>query len=273
MAITDARRSGFSRRVFAADILGMATTEATVTESIDKVGEAALELFAESPAYNELLWSTLTSLGSVEGRVLEVGCGIGTITSLILAEPAVTSVHGIDLDPAYVDRALAHCSDERLTACASSLEEFDSETQSAAVDASFDRIVCSNVLEHIEDDVAAMQDFARLLRPGGKVLLLVPAHPWLFSSLDENLSHFRRYRKTDFEALAAKSGLRLARTRHFNPLGILGWWLNGKVLRRPTLPAGQLRAYSRFAVPVSRVIDRMNPLPLGISILGVFERP
>ena len=216
----------------------------------------------------ELLASELRD----RGRVLEVGCGIGTLTREILAERAVESVHAIDLDPSYVDRVLASHRDERLTACAAALEEFESAHHAEAADASFDRIVCSNVLEHIEDDVSAMRNFARLLRPGGRALVLVPAHRWLFSDLDRNLSHFRRYRRRDLAELARSSGLDLERSRYFNPLGAFGWWLNGRVLRRATLPAAQLRAYGRFAVGISRWLDALNPLPLGVSVLGVFAR-
>ena len=239
---------------------------------IDAVGESTLELFAESPAYNDLLWRTLTALSSVEGRVLEVGCGIGTITSCILEESRVTGVHGIDLDPAYVERVLTRIEDERLSASACPLEEFVPEKNDAASDASYDRIVCSNVLEHIEDHIGAMRNFARLLAPGGRALILVPAHQWLFCDIDRNLSHFRRYGRQDFEMLSRESGLELTAVKHFNPLGILGWWLNGKLLRRPTLPAGQLKAYSELAVPISSLLDKVNPFPLGISILGVFEK-
>ena len=240
--------------------------------TIDPVGAATLELLAGSPAYNQLLWRTLTSLSGVEGRVLEVGCGIGTITERILAEPGVTAVHGIDPDPTYIDRVLSTLRDDRLSATATSLEDFDPSIHEAAADGIYDRIVCSNVLEHIEDDVAAMQSFSRRLRPGGGALILVPAHRWLFCDLDRELSHFRRYCRRDFESLADAAGLQLVRARYFNPLGALGWWLNGKILRRQTLPAGQVRLYNRLAVPVSGLLDRLNPLPLGLSILGVFKR-
>jgi hypothetical protein len=56
--------------------------------------------------------------------------------------------------------------------------------------------------------------------------------------------------------------------RHFNPVGALGWWLNGKVLRKDVLPAGQLKLYTRLALPLSRFLDRINPLPIGVSLLG-----
>lgn len=243
------------------------------TAPLDPVGRATLELFAHSGSYNRFLWRRLRSLGPPRGRVLEVGCGIGNITHFLLAEPEVEAVHALDPDPAYVETVRRELGCSRLTLSACSLEAFRPPAFPEGSDGLYDAIVSSNVLEHIEDDRQAMRDFARLLRPGGVVLLLVPAHRWLYSDLDRNLSHYRRYRRRDLQELADVAGLRLEQARHFNPVGVLGWWLNGKVLRRAVLPAGQLRLYSRFAVPLSVLADRLNPFPLGISLLARFVKP
>ena len=265
--------SAGSRQSVSSDAVPVEPAEGPPAAAIDAVGESTLELFAENPAYNELLWKRLNDLAPASGRVLEVGCGIGSITRLILASDGVTAVHGIDIDPAYVERVLSTIDDERFSATAASMEQFRPETTAAAGDGLYDRIVCSNVLEHIEDDEGTMREFARMLVPGGVVLLLVPAHRWLFCGIDRGLSHYRRYRAVDLRRLAELSGLELVRSRHFNPVGIAGWWLNGKVLRRDSLPAGQLRAYGKWAVGVSSLADRLNPLPLGISITGAFRKP
>lgn len=244
---------------------------APAPSALDPVGEATLELFAESEEYNRFLLSRLRALAPPRGRVLEVGCGIGNISRLLLEEPDVTAVHAIDLDPRYVRRVTSTIGDPRLTASVSSLEEFNPPRPEAA-DGIYDSIVCSNVLEHIEDDVGAVRNFARLLRPGGCALILVPAHPWLFSELDRNLSHYRRYTLRGLSGLARGAGLEFVRGRYFNPLGVPGWWFNGKVLRRATLPAGQLKLYARVLIPLSAILDRLNPLPLGISVLGVMKK-
>ncbi|MEM7236054.1 MAG: class I SAM-dependent methyltransferase [Planctomycetota bacterium] len=253
------------------------TTPASETQTsesvIDAVGEETLEIFAENDSYNRLLWNRLNELSPATGRVLEVGCGIGNITRLILETQGVEHVHGIDMDPAYVARLLDELPEDRCSATACSVEEFQTPDFHEAADQSFDAIVCSNVLEHIEDDFAAMRNFRRMLRPGGHALILVPAHPWLFCGLDSNLSHFRRYTKDRFRHLARECGVELVSMRHFNPVGIAGWWLNGKVLGREVLPAGQMRTYAKFAIPISALIDRLNPFPLGISLIGCFRRP
>jgi len=251
----------------------MSLPAAVCAPPADRAGEEALDAFAASPQYNRFLWRSLARLSPARGRVLEVGCGIGNLTRLVLEEKDVTQLHAIDPDPAYVARLTTAIADPRLSASAAPLASFCPPGHSEAADASFDRIVCSNVLEHIEDDLAALSAFRRLLRPGGDALLLVPAHRWLYCGLDRALSHHRRYAPEDLRGLASAAGLELAACRHFNPLAVAGWWLNGKVLRRSRLPVSQVRAYSRFAVPVSALLDRLNPLPLGISLLALLRKP
>lgn len=240
-------------------------------EVLDPAGEATLELFRENDAYSEFLLERLLGLLPLppRGRFLEVGCGIGNLTRLLLAQPGLEYLRAIDIDPAYVSRVRAEIDDDRLEVTASTAEAFcPQELRGEA--RGFDAIICSNVLEHIDDHLGVLKNFRALLRPRGVVYLLVPAHPCLYSGLDENLSHFRRYRRRDFHALAGAAELEVLRLRHFNPLGALGWWLNGKLLRRRELPRGQLSMYTRFAIPASRIVDRLNPFPVGVSLLGAF---
>jgi len=239
----------------------------------DVVGEKTLELFEKNAAYSEFIWETLVGLSpdAVSGRVLEVGCGIGNLTRIVLRRPDVTLLHSIDLDPAYVARVRGTVDDVRLHLTAVSAEEVCPPEYSGAANG-FDCIFSSNVLEHIEDDVRVLRNFRAMLKPRGVVLVLVPAHEFLFSGLDRSLSHFRRYTRKSLSERARTAGLEPVRIRYFNPIGAAGWWLNGKVLGRQTLPAGQLSFYSRFGISLSRWVDRYNPLPLGVSVLAALER-
>jgi len=250
----------------------MSSMDAGSRKAVDATGEATLELFRENDAYNEFLWRSLSALSfrPCAGRVLEIGCGIGNLTRIILRSPAVEHLHGIDRDPTYVERLRGELPDPRLELSVALAEEFCPE-RNCSPGGGFDVIVASNVLEHIEDDARVLRNFRRMLRHGGAAWILVPAHPFLYCSLDRRLSHHRRYRRRDVEELARASDLRVARMRHFNPLGTLGWWLNGVVLRRKILPGRQVSFYSRFGIPVSAWIDRWSPLPLGVSLLAVLS--
>jgi SAM-dependent methyltransferase len=240
---------------------------------MDPVGEETLDLFGENSAYTGFLLSRLFEVSPrpLAGRVLEIGCGTGNVTSLLLESKEVTYLHAIDLDPLYVRRTLDAVRDPRLEVTVAPAEEFCPE-ELTRPDGQFDVVVSSNVLEHVADHERALANVGRMLRPDGVALILVPAHPRLFSGLDESLSHHRRYAPGDFRRLAPACGLRLLRCTHFNPLGALGWWLNGKVLRKDRLPAGQLGLYTKLAIPLSKVIDRLNPFPFGVSLLAVLAK-
>jgi SAM-dependent methyltransferase len=140
----------------------------------------------------------------------------------------------------------------------------------AALQGPFDSVMCFNVLEHIADDAGALDAFRAQLRPGGTLLLLVPAHPALFGSADRMLDHERRYRKSVLRELLAEHGFATEVLRHVNPLGAVGWLVSGRLLHREQIPEAPLRAFDRL-VPVLRMLDRVE-LPFGLSLWAVARR-
>ncbi|MCA1580926.1 MAG: methyltransferase domain-containing protein [Acidobacteria bacterium] len=133
-----------------------------------------------------------------------------------------------------------------------------------------DTIVCCNVLEHIEQDQATLADMHALLRPGGRLALLVPALQKIYGTLDEHLLHFRRYEKADLETKLTNAGFSIEDCRFVNRPGVFGWWLNGRVLKRKVLPRGQLRAFS-LILPLLRREEK-SPPAYGLSLLAIARR-
>jgi SAM-dependent methyltransferase len=132
---------------------------------------------------------------------------------------------------------------------------------------SLDTVVCLNVLEHIEDDRATLDDLFAVLRPGGRLILLVPAHARLYGSLDEHLRHFRRYEKAELEQKVRAAGFELEDLRFLNRPGVFGWWINGRLLRRRVLPRGQLSVF-KLVLPLLRS-EEANPPDWGLSLLAI----
>jgi len=126
------------------------------------------------------------------------------------------------------------------------------------------------VLEHIEDDVATLSDFHALLPSGGRLVLIVPALARLFGTLDEHLHHFRRYEKAELEDKVRAAGFALEDCRFLNRPGILGWYINGKILRRRVLPSGQLAAF-RLMLPLLKREEK-NPPSTGMSLLAIARK-
>ena len=124
----------------------------------------------------------------------------------------------------------------------------------------FDTVVCSNVLEHIEDDARALANMRRMLSGNGRLLLLVPAHQWLFCPIDEDLGHFRRYGRKPLRRLLEDSGFEVEHLIPHNSLGILGWLVKGKLLRYRYLSNRDIRRFDALVPLVRKVDPVMAPL-------------
>jgi SAM-dependent methyltransferase len=145
-----------------------------------------------------------TNPGPPAPRILDYGCGTGGNTSFYAA---LGSVVGIEPDwsairLAHVRGGANYCRSEG--------------TRLPFRPGVFDIVVASDVLEHIEDDEAAVAEIARVIRPGGVLILTVPAHQWMFSEHDVALHHFRRYSKTSLRMLLEGTGMKIRRLSYWN---------------------------------------------------------
>jgi len=216
--------------------------------------------------YNHWVYSMVRP--HVSGRVLEVGCGVGTITRFLSMH--ADEVVGLDPVDRFVDRfsqAFAHMT--HVSARQGFLEDLPVPKDESRM---FDTVVNCNVLEHIEDDVEAVTTMAQQLRPGGRLAVFVPAGPLAFGRLDRELGHFRRYTRRSLRAVFEAAGLQWIEGRYSNSVGLLGWWFNSVVLRCKTVPIKQAVAFNRL-VPLISAIERMIPLPFGQSVVGVGRKP
>jgi SAM-dependent methyltransferase len=226
--------------------------------------DEALQLVGSATRYNAWLLDRIHPyLGE---RVLDFGAGIGTFTEMLASLSEF--VMAVEPEPDFVARL------ERRFAAWQNVEvvEAEAETLRETVPrASFDAVVCLNVLEHIGEHERALAELRDCLRPGGHLLLLVPAHPVLYGSIDRLHGHERRYRKRDLRSLLLGTGFSVEVLRYVNPVGAVGWFFAARVLRRRHVSPTQLRLYESV-VPVLRVIDRLD-LPLGASLWAVARRP
>ena len=133
-------------------------------------------------------------------------------------------------------------------------------------------VVAYNVLEHIPDDVAALRAFAGLLRPGGRVVLVVPAFPSAMSRFDLAIGHQRRYRRRTLRAAAEAAGLQVQVLHHVNLIGLLGWYVAVKALRGRPKAGLLLTAYDRGVVPWLRRVEARTAPPFGQSLFLVAVR-
>ncbi|HTY18299.1 MAG TPA: bifunctional glycosyltransferase/class I SAM-dependent methyltransferase [Myxococcota bacterium] len=223
-------------------------------------GLATLRRVDSLRRYNRLLWERMRP--STHGRILEVGSGTGGMSRhLLSAGELVVS----DPRPEYREllaRLFASYPDVRVESFA-----LGGPMPAALAGERFDTIVCSNVLEHVEDDIGALQQLHGLLAPGGRLVLVVPMLPALHGAIDRAIGHYRRYRSEELREKLAKAGFSLERSEPMNAIGIPGWWLNSVVLRRRSVPGLQARI-NDWLTPWLRLESRLR-LPFGMSLLAV----
>ncbi len=206
--------------------------------------------------------------GGRAARVLDAGCGTGGLSRrLAAAEPAWTWT-GVDLSP------LA-CALARERVPAAEIREAD-VTALPFPDASFDAVVSADVLYHVPDDALALRELARVLRPGGTLVVNVPAHRWLWSYHDVATHALRRYTRGEVRAKLAAAGLAAERVTHWNTL-----LLPLVAARRRLLPAprggSDVQAFSaplEWVFGTAMALERGwlgtgADLPCGSSILAV----
>lgn len=130
-----------------------------------------------------------------------------------------------------------------------------------------------NVLEHIEDDVAALRSVAGLVRPGGAVVVYVPAFNGAMSRFDRLIGHYRRYtRRTLGDALTA-AGLRVERLHYVNSVGLVSWFLLMRCARMIPRDGLALRCYDATVIRAVARLERFARPPFGQSVLAVARVP
>lgn len=134
---------------------------------------------------------------------------------------------------------------------------------------SYSAVVAYNVLEHISDHVDALRSFAGLLRPGGAVVLVVPAFNFAMSDFDRRLGHQRRYTKSSLSHSLRQAGLRVNRCHYVNGPGLLAWYLTCRLMHGRPKAGMMLTAYDKVYVPLERRIESKVTMPFGQSVFAV----
>jgi glycosyltransferase involved in cell wall biosynthesis len=228
----------------------------------DGHGAAILERLNRAPRFTR--WMADAIRPYVGDRVLEIGAGIGNMSVHLMPR---TLYWASDVNAQYLDHLERLCPTRPYMRVAYTDVE-NPETFPARQ--SFDTVVCLNVVEHVQDDAAALRNVWNVLDPGGRAIVLVPCGPKLYGTLDEVLGHFRRYTREQLAEVSQRSGFRVEKILEFNRPGVLAWWLNGRILRRKTFGLAQIRLLN-VMTPVFRLLDKWLPLP-PLSIIAILRK-
>ena len=205
--------------------------------------------------------------------VLEVGAGIGGTTELLCRADGTAEKQRrwVCLEP---DAALARELEAKARAgdVPACCEVKIGTVADLPAGEKFDSILYIDVVEHIEDDRAELERASHHLNPGGVVIVLSPAHPWLYSEFDHAIGHYRRYTRKMLHEAMPKS-LERVKLIYLDSVGSLASALNKLVLRSPRPTPAQIRTWDRLMVRASRWIDPVFGHRVGKSVIGVYRKP
>jgi SAM-dependent methyltransferase len=203
----------------------------------------------------------------IDGDVVEVGAGIGGTTALLGTAPH-RSWLCLEPDPTFAEQLRTRVAEGALPMRP---EVHTGFLEDLPADRRFDTILYIDVLEHIAGDRLELAHAASRLRAGGRIVVLCPAHDWLYSQFDRALGHYRRYEKGQLEALCPE-GLAVVESFYLDAVGVLvslGARLTGR--RQPS--AGQVAFWDKAVIPFSRIADAWLGRRLGKTVVVVFGRP
>ena len=238
--------------------------EAFEFKTIDMEGMATLEAIANANNFNQ--WMYAVTSKNLTGRILEVGSGIGNISERYVRDGR--DIFLSDIRDNYCGHlrerfgANPHCKGVRNI----DLVHPQFETEYSDLLASFDGVFALNVVEHIQDDSQAVANATKLLKKGGRLVVLVPAYQSLYNNFDRALEHYRRYTEGSLKHIFTKNNLQVTDSQYFNCAAIAGWWFSGSLMKKEVIPSGQMKVYDML-VPVFKIVDAVLMNKVGISVI------
>jgi SAM-dependent methyltransferase len=236
-----------------------------MTATVDYEGRD-LEVLADMPNYYS--WIMETFAPHVRGDVVEFGAGSGTVSARLA--PLAKTLTLVEPSDSLIGHLRARFKDAPgVTVVGEMLETYSEKMGKESVDT----IVMVNVLEHIEDDRKALAKLIASVRPGGRLLIFVPALQFLMSKLDLVHGHFRRYHKPDLVTKVTAAGGNVLSCRYFDLVGVAPWFLLNKLMGSTTFNPTLVRINDNVAVPITRRIESIVPAPFGKNLILVAAKP
>ena len=238
-----------------------------MSEELDKYGISTLEAISNAPAFNRWTYDLIQPF--CKGRIIELGSGIGNISQYFLEEKKDITLS--DLRENYRAYLSNHFSQYQPNVRSVDMVHPDFNETYADLIGQFDTVFALNVVEHIENHALAVQNAGSLLKPGGCLIILVPAYGWLYNKFDKELGHFKRFTRKSLRAIFPKE-FHILQTAYFNALGIPGWFVSGSLVRNKEISSGEMKLFNKL-VPIAKAMDAITFDNIGLSVWCVALKP
>ena len=226
---------------------------------------AELEIFAHARNWKSYYGFLLKSYFGQ--RVLEVGAGLGA-TTLTLNDQKVIAWICLEPDQSFYELLEKRIREKELPAACKAIHGTLADLDPGDI---YDTIIYIDVVEHIENDKAEIQTASRHLNPGGKIIILSPAHQWLFTPFDRAIGHFRRYSRVTLSAIGPADCIE-EKIIYLDSAGMLLSLANKLLLQQSMPTVKQILFWDRWIIPISKILDRLLFFRLGKSVVGIWKR-
>jgi len=196
--------------------------------------------------YKDWICSQFAPILTQSSTILEIGAGIGQFTQTIQRLTPTAKITALEPCAAFY---------QTLTSTLPDIESINAYSNEIIGTQTFDSIININVLEHIKNDQQEIEHWNQLLKPGGRVCILVPACEEIYAPIDNSMGHYRRYSKKSLAAKFTQSGFEIETIEYFNFLGYWLWMLNFKLLKNLSFSDTKVAFNDKVLIHLSKSLD------------------
>jgi phospholipid N-methyltransferase len=230
------------------------------------VGSKNLEILNENKNFTDWMYTEIKP--HLSGSILEIGSGIGTYSKKIIKDYKKNEIILSDIDSNFISNLKKRYKSRKNI----KVIKLDIEKTKRVKYKNINTIIALNVLEHIKEDVVALNNLYNYLAPGGTAIILVPAHKKLYNCIDKAVGHYRRYQKKELINKINKTKFKLKEIKYFNFVSIFGWYVNGTILKKAIINKDATKILN-WGIPLFKFFDKNVILnKMGISLIVVLEK-
>ncbi len=239
-------------------------------KKVDEFAYQGEDLEAMMQADHYYRWLIKAMSPYIGKNIVEVGSGVGSFSKLLkeLSPKTLDLIEPSKKTFLSLKENIKSTKKTKVTTHNSYLKGVEKELKNKA-----DTYIYINVFEHIEDDFAEAKRVAEMLKPGGNLIIFVPALNALYSNFDKSIGHYRRYDKQRLIKISEDAGLEVKQVRYMDMAGIVPWWVSFVAMKRKGLVGPLVKIYDSICIPIISKAEDILHVPIGKNALLIASKP